>query len=77
MSIPLEYDPTEYGSLEEAAQSRAAMEQEFGKPSKPHANTEFGRRVNQLHFEQEAAINDEFGWLGTTREGLAKRWGLD
>lgn len=73
----MSYDPTEFSSVEEAAQNRAAMEQEFGKPSKPYPNSdEVGRRVNQLHFEQEAAMCDEFGWHGTTREQLRQKWGL-
>lgn len=74
--MPLEYDPTEYGSMEEAAKSRAAMEQEFGKPSKPHADTPFGRRVNELHYQQERDMNNDLGWHGQTDAGLRKKWGL-
>lgn len=72
----MKYDPTEFSSLEEAARNRAAMEQEFGKPSRPHPNDEMGRRVNELHFEQEAAMCDEFGWGSLTRGQLRKKWGL-
>ncbi|MBY0550617.1 MAG: hypothetical protein K2W95_25285 [Candidatus Obscuribacterales bacterium] len=71
------YDPTEFSSPEEAAQNQAAMEQEFGKPRQAHPRGEVGSRVNQLHFEQEAAMRDEFGWHGTTRAQLRRKWGLD
>lgn len=69
-----EYDPTEYGSVEEAARSRAAAEREFGMPSKPYPNTEFGRRVNEHHAEAEDAANREFG--GPSRAQTRAKWGL-
>jgi hypothetical protein len=73
----MDYDPTEFGSVEEAAQNRAGLEREFGMPKQAHPNTEFGRRVNEIHFKRDAAMNDEFGWGGTTRQQLRKRWGLE
>ncbi len=69
-----DYDPTEYGSAAEAAASRAAMEREFGMPSKPHPDTEFGRRVNEHHAEFEDGMNREFG--GPSRAVTRQKWGL-
>jgi hypothetical protein len=71
------YDPTEFASPEEAAQTQASMEEEFGMPRSRHTTAPIGRRVNELHFEREAAIRDEFGWHGTTRAQLRRQWGLD
>jgi hypothetical protein len=74
----MSYDPTEYSSIDEAARSRAAMDAELGMPSKPYPRSdELGRRVNREHFERQARMNDELGWCGQTREGLAKKWGVD
>lgn len=55
------FDPSE-GDLEETARTRAAMEQEFGRPSQPHPRGPLGDRVNELHRRFDAAMNDEFGW---------------
>ena len=61
----MDYDPTEFGSVEEAAQNRASMEREFGMPKTAHENDEMGRRVNEIHFQKDAAMNDDLGWHGT------------
>lgn len=71
----LTYDPTEFGSPEEYARSRAEMDREFGMPSKPYEG-EVGRLVNAEHFRRDAAMNDEFGWGNTTRAGLRAKWNL-
>lgn len=71
----LSFDPTEFGSAEEFARSRADMDAEFGMPTKPYTG-EVGRLVNQQHFEREAARRDEFGWHGSTRADLRKQWDL-
>jgi hypothetical protein len=55
------FDPTE-GDLDETARSRAEMEREFGMPSQPHPSGPLGDRVNKLHRDYQAAMNDEFGW---------------
>ena len=52
------------------------MDREFGMPSKPYPNDEVGRLINEEHFRRDAAANDEFGWHGTTRKDLRRRWGL-
>lgn len=73
--MPLEYDPTEYGSVEEAARSRAEMEREFGMPRQPHPNTEFGRLVNRHHAESDDAMNREFG--GPSTAETYRRWNVE
>jgi hypothetical protein len=71
----LSYDPTEYGSPEEYARSRANMDREFAMPRKPYTGA-VGRLVNAHHARFEAAMNDDFGWGGTTPEQLARKWHL-
>ncbi len=70
------YDPHCFSSIEEYARCRASRDREFGMPKTPYANDEIGRRINQLHFEAQAAMNDELGWHGTSRAELLKSWGL-
>ncbi len=77
MANTLSYDPSEYGSVEEAARARAAMDQEFGMPCQPYANNQMGRLVNEHHAQQQTEMNNEFGWCGTTPGDLRRRWGLD
>jgi|AGTN01.2.fsa_nt_gi hypothetical protein len=71
----MSYDPTEFGSPEEAARNQAAMEREFGMPKQAHSNSDdVGRRVNRIHHDADTAMNNDLGWHGTTREDLRRKW---
>jgi len=78
MGRKLDYDPTEFGSAEEAARNQVEADREFGMPRERYdSSNEMGRRANQLHAEREIAMNDDLGWVGgNTREKVRKKWGL-
>lgn len=71
----LSYDPTEFGSDEEYARSRAEMDAEFGMPSQPYTGS-VGRMVNEHHYRRQRDMNNDLGWHGTTDDELRKRWDL-
>lgn len=74
----MSYDPTVFGSADEAAANQAAMEREFGMPRQAHSNSdEVGRRVNKIHHDADAAMNDDLGWGRTTRADLRRKWRQD
>jgi hypothetical protein len=58
----MDWDPSQFRSVEDAALSRAEMDSEFGMPRKPYANTRFGRLVNREHYSRATEMNNEFGW---------------
>jgi hypothetical protein len=72
-----DYDPTEFSSAADYARSRAAADAEFGMPSRAYKPGPVGSRVNQIHHDRQAAMNDEFGWGRTSKEDLRRKWGVD
>ena len=69
------YDPHIF-TEEEAARARFEIEREYGVPDQPYPSGPVGSRVNLMHFNAEVAMRDEFGWHGTTRAELRKRWNV-
>ncbi|MBX9691793.1 MAG: hypothetical protein K2Z81_05370 [Cyanobacteria bacterium] len=69
------YDPHIF-TEEEAARVQFEMDREYGVPCCAYPPGPVGNRVNLMHFKFEAEKRDEFGWYGTTRIELEKRWGL-
>lgn len=73
MARDLDYDPTEH-TAPQYARLRVEMDREFGMPRKAYEGGPIADAVNRGHYERDKAMNDEFGWGGTTDADLRRKW---